>query len=72
MHSEADRLLQARKTFGLTQEQVATRIGITRTGYVHLERRNRTPSMRVARALSALFGLPIDWLFPGPQEQSNA
>lgn len=57
------KLYEARKKRGLTQQEVAERVGIDRTHYVRIENGSRTPSLGVARKIASVFGMPIEEIF---------
>jgi len=49
----SNKLLAARKLKGLTQEQVASKVGITRSYYAQIERGERNPTTTVMLAIIA-------------------
>lgn len=51
------KLLRVR--YGLTQEQMAVRLGCKRCTYAAVENGKREPSMRFCNALSMAFGMPM-------------
>lgn len=51
-----------RKAMGLTQQQVADEIGITRQAYNHYETGRRKPDTNMLRLLADVFGCSIDRL----------
>jgi transcriptional regulator with XRE-family HTH domain len=55
----SDKLLYQRRKKELTQQQVATAAGITRSMYNKIERGERRPSPKVAKAIAAT--LDLDW-----------
>jgi transcriptional regulator with XRE-family HTH domain len=57
------RVASERKKLGLTQEQLAKRIGIERASLAHIER-GRRPSITTAYRLAKTLGLPVEELFP--------
>jgi len=48
---------------GLTQEELADRVGSTRQTIVAIEKGNYNPSVGLALRLAAVFGVPVDQLF---------
>lgn len=57
-----NKLKQLRLENGWTQQNVADKIGITKSAYSNIENQNRSPSLKVAVQLQKLFGLPIEKL----------
>mgnify|MGYP002857289982 CR=1 FL=1 len=58
----AMRLRQARTAAGLTQTQLANRIGMTQGGYTGYENSIREPSIATLKRLSRILNTPTDWL----------
>jgi len=58
------RLIEARKSRGWTQAEVAEKLNITTGFYGMLEQGSRNPRLPLAFSLERLFGLPIRELFP--------
>jgi putative transcriptional regulator len=48
---------------GLTQEQLAEKVQVTRQTIIAIERGNYTPSVLLAIKLAKLFGVPVEKLF---------
>ncbi|MCL2708268.1 MAG: helix-turn-helix domain-containing protein [Defluviitaleaceae bacterium] len=61
------RLQKARTGFGLSQEHVAKRLGVSRSAVSQIERGKRKVSCNELEALSMLFGIPTDELLKGQQ-----
>lgn len=57
-----NRIALLRKKRHLTQEEVASLIGVTRAAYAHYERNRREPSFTILNRLSSLFQVSIDYL----------
>jgi transcriptional regulator with XRE-family HTH domain len=58
-----------RKRSGLTQREIAFLLGRKHDAIVsRFERRTRVPTLDAAFSLSVIFGVPLDELFPGFQE----
>jgi repressor LexA len=55
MHMKRENLFNERKKNGWTQEQVAKKIGITKSAYAHIERGTKTPSYKNVLLLEDLF-----------------
>ena len=58
-----DAMRTRRLARGLTQQQVADRVGIHRTAYVRLERGARLPRVDVALRLARVLGCRVEDLF---------
>jgi transcriptional regulator with XRE-family HTH domain len=54
---------QARKEAGLSQEQMAVRLGLSRGGYVAYEQ-HREPSSERRRQIATALGKPLDYFEP--------
>jgi transcriptional regulator with XRE-family HTH domain len=54
-----EKLQAARKLKGLTQEQVADKVGLSRTYYAQIERGERNPSTTVITAIISAIGVDI-------------
>jgi putative transcriptional regulator len=52
-----------RSRAGLTQEQLAEAVGVTRQTIIAMERGNYTPSVVLALKLAKVFGVPVETLF---------
>ncbi|MEE0858157.1 MAG: helix-turn-helix domain-containing protein [Acutalibacteraceae bacterium] len=57
------RLKDLRKEYGLTQQQVADRVWVSKSMISSYERSERTPSYEVLIKLAKLFGVSTDYLF---------
>ncbi len=62
------RLRQARRLFGLTQEQLGQRVGLTRTSITNIERGEQRPPLHVIYQLAAAIAVEPHDLFPNPTE----
>lgn len=56
-------MIDARKAKGLTQEQLAKQIGISRAYLTNIERGEHTPSLKVAQKISNILEAKTDDLF---------
>jgi putative transcriptional regulator len=63
MKTQKSKLATIRKQSGMTQEELAQKVGISRTYLTNLESGRYTPSLEVAKNLSAIFNVSIDDLF---------
>jgi len=59
-------LLEARKSLGLTQAEVARRVGLTRAAYVNIERGTKNPSLETALRIASVLGRSVEELFGRP------
>ncbi|MGB9662428.1 MAG: helix-turn-helix transcriptional regulator [Moorellaceae bacterium] len=57
------RLIALRKEKGLTQQQVADMLGITRSFYGMIETGDRNPTLDLAKRIAEIFGTGIEDLF---------
>lgn len=58
-----DELIRLREASGMTQEQVAETLGVSRSFYGHIETEKRNPTYGLAREISELFNVPIESIF---------
>lgn len=52
-----------RKDKGLTQEQLAEAVGVTRQTIIAIEKGNYTPSVMLALKIAVYFNLPVENIF---------
>ena len=64
MDSFSNRLRKYRKKIGVTQEELAMRVGMSRTGYADLEKEGGGKTFGKLPALAKNLGCKIDDLFP--------
>lgn len=64
-------LIEERKRRGLTQEQVAKALGISRTAYVRYETGSRTPDLATALRIAQMLQRDVDFLFGQDVPQRN-
>ncbi len=55
-------LVQAREKSGLTQEEVAKKIGCTQTAISYFEKGVKTPSLSIVMTLAEIYGVSLDYL----------
>lgn len=58
----SERLKKERKKSGLTQEDVAKQLGITRSAYTYYETDKTQPSLETAAKLADIFKVSLDYL----------
>lgn len=56
------RLRELREEEGLTQKQVAEKLGISSVTYLHYEKAQREPSLSMLADIAKLFGVSVDYL----------
>jgi DNA-binding XRE family transcriptional regulator len=59
------RVAQARKRAGLTQPQLAEKVGVSRPTIARIEAGGHTPGVTVALAIGRELGEPVEALFGG-------
>ncbi|MHB9146147.1 MAG: helix-turn-helix transcriptional regulator [Symbiobacteriia bacterium] len=57
------RLRELRQEAGLTQDELALKVGVRRETIVHLEAGRYNPSLKLAWDIAKLFGQPIESVF---------
>lgn len=57
-----NRLIEARKMLGFTQEQLASVCGVAKSTYVRWESLQFEPSLAQIKTISYLLKVPVDWL----------
>lgn len=62
-------LKKAREKTGLTQEQLAEKVGVVRQTILFLEKGEYNPSLRLAYKISKIVKVPIDKLFSFEDEE---
>lgn len=66
-----ERLYQLRKNKGLTQADVAEKLGISRQAVSRWEIGAAVPTLEKLKELSELFEVPLDYLMPGDYESAD-
>lgn len=59
----ANTLTKAREKMGVTQEEVAQAVGVTRQTIIAIEKGNYSPSVLLALKLARFFRVPVEKLF---------
>ncbi|MBI2612460.1 helix-turn-helix transcriptional regulator [Candidatus Kaiserbacteria bacterium] len=59
----ANKVQSARLSVGITQENLAERIGVSRQTIIAIEKGNYTPSVLLALKVAKVFKLPVEKLF---------
>jgi len=62
------RLREVRVEAGLTQDELAMKVGVRRETIVHLEAGRYNPSLKLAWDIARLLGQPIEHLFRFEEE----
>lgn len=57
------KLIQLRKSRGVTQYEVAKTLGISRSFYGHIEKGLRNPTYGLAKRIAEIFGVKIEDIF---------
>ena len=61
----AHQVAQARRRAGLTQQQLAEKVGVGRVSIARIETGTRAPSMALGLRISQVLGEPVEALFGG-------
>lgn len=63
----AGKLKKLRKSFGMTQDDIAELLGMSRTSFSKYENGATVPPLNVMRKLSAIYNVPIEFLIHDEQ-----
>ncbi len=66
------RLRLLRAEHGLTQEDLAGRVGVSRQAINALETERHDPSLDLAYKIAAAFAVPVEQIFTNPYQQRSA
>lgn len=66
-----ERIRQLRRTQGMTQEQLATKLNIGDRHLRKIENGEKGPSIDTLVEIAALFGVSLDYIITGSQSQSD-
>ncbi|MNJ01465.1 HTH-type transcriptional regulator Xre [compost metagenome] len=58
-----EQITYLREQKGLTQEELASKLGISRSALSHYEKNRREPEFQVLSDIADLFGVSLDFLF---------
>lgn len=58
-----DRIAYLREQRGYTQEELANRLGISRSALSHYEKNRREPDLQTLNAIADFFQVTVDYLF---------
>ena len=67
----ADRLVKLRKEHNLSQEALASKLGLSRQAVSKWERAEASPDTDNLVALAELYGVPLDEILNGPKAQEE-
>ncbi|WP_179215788.1 helix-turn-helix domain-containing protein [Paenibacillus sp. MY03] len=67
----SERLRQLRSKTGLSQTEIARRLGIARTTYSGYENGSREPDLKTLNKLSEHFDVDLNWLIAGESKVSK-
>lgn len=57
------KIREYRAKFGMSQEELAERVGVRRETIVHLENGRYNPSLRLAMNIAKIFGTTVEEIF---------
>ncbi|MEQ8235917.1 MAG: helix-turn-helix transcriptional regulator [Syntrophomonadaceae bacterium] len=66
-----NRLRELRELMGLTQEELAAKVNVSRQTIISLERERYNPSIILAYRLAQVFALPIETVFVFENEEET-
>jgi transcriptional regulator with XRE-family HTH domain len=64
-----DRILQLRKNAGLTQTELAEKIGVSKSQYLRYENKNVQPPANIMNLLAEHLGTSVDYLINGDKTE---
>ena len=70
-HEIRNRVKQHRVTAGMTQQELADRIGVTRQTVLSIEKGNYTPSVALALSIAGQFDVTVETLFQLSQGEND-
>ncbi|XJZ25999.1 helix-turn-helix transcriptional regulator [Bacillota bacterium Lsc_1132] len=63
MNKENTRLVELRKQFNLTQDQLAEKVGVTQSAIAFYEAGTKDPGKLIKIKLAKVFGVTVEYLF---------
>jgi len=69
-----DRIAYLREQKGYTQEELASRLGISRSALSHYEKNRREPDLKTLNDIADFFQVTVDYLFgrtPRPTDEDE-
>jgi len=66
-----NRIRALRETAGITQAELARRIGVTRQTVIAIEQERYSPTLELAFQIARVFGLGLDDVFHYPEGESS-
>ena len=66
-----ERLKKAREEKGLSQIEMASKIGVSQAAYCYYEQGLRIPSLGVAKILCNVLNVSLDWLTGNDDEKAE-
>ena len=69
--AQNERMKRARKELGLSQEELARKIGVSRQTINMIERGDYNPSVSLALRIAGVFGRPVEDVFYLIQEEET-
>lgn len=64
-------IINRRKEFKITQDEVSKAVGIARSSYAAIERGLRSPSLKTAQLISIILKMDINEAFPINTQKQN-
>lgn len=61
------KLIELREKNSMTQEEIASMVGISRSFYGHIENSKRNPSYGLAKKIASIFDLSVEDVFFDPE-----
>ena len=65
--SVVNNLIQIRKKFGYSQQEIAEKLGVTRQTYMKIEKNEKQPTSKQLEFLANFYGIPVEEFFYGVQ-----
>lgn len=68
MVRSGDKIVELREKYGMTQEELASKIGISRASLSHYEKNRRTPDYTILTHIADYFRVTVDYLLGRSEE----